>query len=84
MAMYAKVRRMRRRDGLSISEITREGPYGVSLRKGLLHDETPDACRWRRRRAPRDVDYSWENLVDRVHRVGLTILAFARTIPLGD
>jgi transposase len=55
MAMYAKVRRMRLRDGLSISEIARRTSLARNTIKGWLRGPVRSEMTYRRSAAPRKV-----------------------------
>jgi transposase len=55
MAMYAKVRRMRLRDGLSISEIARRTSLSRNTIKGWLRGPVRTAMTYRRSAAPKKV-----------------------------
>ena len=56
MAMYAKVRRMRLRDGLSISEIARRTGLARNTIKGWLRESLRSQMKYQRPRQPRLID----------------------------
>lgn len=56
MAMYAKVRRMRFRDGLSISEIARRTSLSRNTIKGWLRESARSEMRYRRPSGARKID----------------------------
>jgi len=56
MAMYAKVRRMRFRDGLSISEIARRTSLSRNTIKGWLRESVRSEMSYRRGPGPRKID----------------------------
>src|SRR5690348_5370836 len=55
MAMYAKVRRMRLRDGLSISEIARRTSLARNTIKGWLRGPVRSEMQYRRAAAPKKI-----------------------------
>jgi transposase len=56
MAMYAKVRRMRLRDGLSISEIARRTSLSRNTIKEWLRAPTRSEMKYRRSPTPKKID----------------------------
>src|SRR5690606_25661599 len=55
MAMYAKVRRMRLRDGLSITEIARRTSLSRNTIKAWLREPVRSEMQYRRRPGPREI-----------------------------
>lgn len=79
MAMYAKVRRLRFRDGLSISEIARRTSLSRNTIKGWLREPTRDEMKYRRPAGARKIDEHVEWLRDALQADALRSRSERRT-----